>query len=345
VKLMQTRGAKRSMDNVLFEWLVNLLLIFVLIAVLVPLWYVIIVSLTPLKVNQLQGSNLFLPPTEWSLEAYKQLLIQDSFLRALINSCILTFSGVALNVILTTLTAYALTFKDLPGRNIFLTLILFTFLFNPGLVPTYLLVKDLGLLNTYAAIILPGAISVYNLLVMKTFFQNLPASLREAAILEWLSTGEGYYLAGFGQKGVNYNLDSKGDITLQGVPTPFTDQSMIPYIQLHNLVYNGNPAELAVRYHSFTTKAGRTEDPIQVYNTFASMPWQDTTSTFVIPPASNQVDINTYVNENLVQFVTGQKPLDPGTWNTFIQGLNGLGVSDWEAAAQKALQEKGLLPT
>jgi putative aldouronate transport system permease protein len=87
-------------------------------------------------------------------------------------------------MILTTLTAYGLTIKGLPGRNIILSLILFTFLFNPGLIPTYLLVKDLNLLNTFAAVILPGAISVFNLFVMKTFFQNLPSSLREAAIVD-----------------------------------------------------------------------------------------------------------------------------------------------------------------
>lgn len=173
------------MDNVVFDGVVNVLLIFVLIVTIVPLWYVIIVSFTPLKLTQIQGFSLWIPPTEWSFEAYKQLLGSDSsFLRALLNSCLITGSGVALNMVLTTLTAYGLTFKELPGRNIFLSLVLFTFLFNAGLVPTYLMVKNLGLLNTIPAVILPGGISVYNLFVMKTFFQNLPASLREAAIVD-----------------------------------------------------------------------------------------------------------------------------------------------------------------
>jgi putative aldouronate transport system permease protein len=156
----------------------------VLIVIIVPLWYVVIVSLTPLSANQLQGYNLFLPITQWSLEAYKQLLGSDAFVRALINSCIITVGGVTVNIILTTLTAYALTFRDLPGRNLFLSLILFTFLFNVGIIPTYLVVQDLNLLNTYPAVILPGAISVYNLFVMKAFFQNLPAALRESAIMD-----------------------------------------------------------------------------------------------------------------------------------------------------------------
>jgi putative aldouronate transport system permease protein len=181
---MKSKLARQSVDNVVFDWSITLLLVFVLIIILIPLWYVVIVSLTPLKVNMLQGFNLFLPPNQWSLEAYKQLLGQGAFLQALMNSCIITVSGVIVNMVLTTLTAYALTFKDLPGRNIFLSLIIFTFLFNAGLIPTYLMVQDLNLLNTYAAVILPGAISVYNLLVVKTFFQNLPSSLREAAIVD-----------------------------------------------------------------------------------------------------------------------------------------------------------------
>src|SRR5581483_7098607 len=120
------------------------------------------------------GYNLFLFPTQWSFEAYRQLMSQDSFLHALFNSIVLTVMGIIINMVLTTLTAYGLIFKDMPGRNLFLTLILFTFLFNAGLIPTYLMVKNLNLLDTIPAVILPGAISVYNLLVMKTFFQNLP---------------------------------------------------------------------------------------------------------------------------------------------------------------------------
>ncbi len=177
-------GKPKNMGDTTFDGGVNLFLILVLLITFIPIWYAVIVSLTPLELTKSQGYNLFLPPTQWSLEAYRQLLGQDSFLNALLMSCLITGSGVAIDMILTTLTAYALTFKDLPGRNIFLTLIIFTFLFNAGLIPTYLMVKNLNLLNTIPAVILPGAISVYNLLVMKTFFQNLPSSLRESAIVD-----------------------------------------------------------------------------------------------------------------------------------------------------------------
>jgi putative aldouronate transport system permease protein len=183
---MVTFAAKRNQNKKRAkDWLVdlpiNLLLVGVLLITLIPLWFVLMVSLTPLGVN---GYNLFLSPTQWSIEAYKQLLGQDTFLRALVNSLIITGGGVLVNMLLTVLTAYALTFKELPGRKLFLVLILFTFLFNAGLVPTYLLVKNLGLIDTYWAVILPGGISVYNLLVVKTFFQNIPEALREAATID-----------------------------------------------------------------------------------------------------------------------------------------------------------------
>ncbi len=182
VARMQAGAVGKTIST--FDWMVTALLVLVLLIALVPLWYVFIVSVTPLELTKLQGYNLFLLPTQWSFEAYTQLLSQDFFVHALFNSVVLTFSGVAVNMILTTLTAYGLIFKDMPGRNLFLTLILFTFLFNVGLIPTYLMVKNLNLLDTYFAIILPTGISVYNLLVMKAFFQNIPSSLRESAIVD-----------------------------------------------------------------------------------------------------------------------------------------------------------------
>jgi len=167
-----------------FDWGVLAFLLIVLLITFIPLWYVVIISFTPLQLTKAGGYNLFLPPTQWSFEAYRQMLSQDAFAHAFFNSVVLTVSGVTVNLILTTLTAYALTFKGLPGRNIFLTLIIFTFLFNVGLIPTYMVVKNLNLLDNYLAIILPGGINVYYLLVMKVFFQNIPASLRESALID-----------------------------------------------------------------------------------------------------------------------------------------------------------------
>ena len=164
-----------------------------------------------------------------------------------------------------------------------------------------------------------------------------------AKFLEWTNSGEGYYLAAFGQAGVHYKLDAQGNISTDGVPVPFYSHEAAPINQLRALVYNNSPAELKARYNSFKTKNGRTIDPTQIYQTIASMSWQDQTSSFVIQPASNQADINRYVDENLVQFITGQKPLSDASWTTFINGLDNLNVSDWEAQANQTLKAQGFL--
>ncbi|GCE05973.1 carbohydrate ABC transporter permease [Dictyobacter aurantiacus] len=167
-----------------FDWGLAVFLVIVILITFIPIWYAVVVSVTPLELTKESGYNLFLSPLHWSFAAYVQLFSQDSFLQALWNSLVLTTMAIIINMVLTTLTAYGLIFKDMPGRNLILTLILFTFLFNAGLVPTYILVKNLNLLDTYMAIILPNAVSVYNMLVMRAFFQNIPASLRESAIVD-----------------------------------------------------------------------------------------------------------------------------------------------------------------
>jgi putative aldouronate transport system substrate-binding protein len=162
-----------------------------------------------------------------------------------------------------------------------------------------------------------------------------------AKFLEWTNSGEGYYLTAFGQKDVHYKLDAQGNVTGEGAPIPFYSHEAAPINQIRSLVYNNSEAELKARYNSFKTKNGRTIDPIQIYQTIAAMPWQDQTSAFVIQPAANQGDINRYVDEALIQFITGQKPLNDGNWNAFIKGLDNLNVSDWEAQANQNLKDGG----
>ncbi|HEY4384016.1 MAG TPA: hypothetical protein VGN34_06010, partial [Ktedonobacteraceae bacterium] len=136
-KLLKKKGGEESKFT-LFDYFVVAFFIFVLLITFIPLWYVVVVSFTPLELTKTSGYNLFLPPTQWSLAAYQQLLSQNEIVQSLINSVILTVSSVAVNMVLTTLTAYGLIYKNLPGRNLLLTLFLFTFLFNAGLIPTYL---------------------------------------------------------------------------------------------------------------------------------------------------------------------------------------------------------------
>lgn len=164
-----------------------------------------------------------------------------------------------------------------------------------------------------------------------------------ARFLEWLNSGEGYYMASFGQKDVNYSLDAQGNVTTSGVPTPFTVAAAQPFIQIRNLSLNNSPSELTVRYPGYQTQNGRTIEPMKVLQQFSSMPWEDGTKLGAIRPASNQADIDSYIEQGLVQFVTGRKALDSGAWNAFIQGLGNLNVSSWETQAVQNLKDKGLL--
>lgn len=171
-------------DEIGFQILVNGFLLTVLIVILLPLWRVVMTSFTPLDIFNKEGVPFFLLPWQWSLAAYEQLLGQPSFLRATLNSVVITVSGTALSLTLTVPLAYALSTRTLPGRNLITTLILFTFLFHPGLVPHYLLVTKLGLTNNFLAVILPPAVSVYNTLVMKSFFEGIPEEIKEAARMD-----------------------------------------------------------------------------------------------------------------------------------------------------------------
>jgi putative aldouronate transport system permease protein len=177
----------RSWDEIGFQFLVNAFLLGVLLVVIIPLWRVIMMSVTPIG-NMDNGTfGMWINPAQWSFEAFSQLLTHPNFLRSLGNSVFITVVGTAFNLLMTIPLAYALSVPTLPGRRLFIGFILFTFLFNPGLVPTYLVVTRLGLRDSFAAVILPTAISVYNTLVMKSFFEGLPEDLKEAARIDGAS--------------------------------------------------------------------------------------------------------------------------------------------------------------
>ena len=143
-------------DDILFQILVNGFLITILVIVIIPLWRVLIMSVTPLNFIDTKAFGLWLEPRKWSFEAYKQLLSHPSFVRATTNSIIITLGGITINMLLTVPFAYALSNPDLPGRKFFITMVMIPFLFNAGLIPTYLVVQKLSLIDTYWAVILPG---------------------------------------------------------------------------------------------------------------------------------------------------------------------------------------------
>ncbi|MDR1072050.1 MAG: carbohydrate ABC transporter permease [Treponema sp.] len=171
----------------MFYILLDILLVFVLVIVAIPMWSVITLSFKP---NDFIGSNLegmFLPPWRWSTAAYKALLGNNGFLTSFLNSLKIFVFGVATALFLTVPLAYALSIKTLPGRKLLNILILMPYLFNVGIIPAYLVVTKLGLTNHLAAIFLPTAISTYNCLIMRGFFEGIPDELKESARIDGAS--------------------------------------------------------------------------------------------------------------------------------------------------------------
>ena len=176
-----------SRGDRLFDTALIIILTLFALAVFVPLWYVLVMSMTPLKVWT-STWGWFIPPFDQiTFAGYKQLLTSERLPRSFAVSVGITVAGTALNLIVTTMMAYPLSLSHFRLRNILLLAVLFTLLFNGGLIPTYILVRDLRLMDSYWALILPNLVSAWNLLVMKAFFESLPVEMREAARIDGAS--------------------------------------------------------------------------------------------------------------------------------------------------------------
>jgi putative aldouronate transport system permease protein len=157
------------------------LLLFAL-ATLYPLWYEICLSFS--SADEVTKGGSFLWPKQFTLDSYRTLLGTNMIWQTYFNTAFVTVVGTILSVLLTAATAYPLTKSILPGRKWFIFGILFTMMFSGGVIPTYLLVKQLGLLNSLWSLILPGMITAYNALVMMSFFQTIPAEIEESAEMD-----------------------------------------------------------------------------------------------------------------------------------------------------------------
>ncbi|SDS22857.1 carbohydrate ABC transporter membrane protein 2, CUT1 family [Paenibacillaceae bacterium GAS479] len=152
---------------------------------LLPLVNILAVSLS--SNEAILSGKVFLLPIEMNVQAYAILFKGTPVLNAFQNSLILTVSGTVVAMLLTFLAAYPLSRQDFYSRKFFTLAIVFTMIFSSGVIPQYLLVKSLGLINSYWAIWLPAAISAYNMLIMKNYFENLPVELEEAARIDGAS--------------------------------------------------------------------------------------------------------------------------------------------------------------
>ncbi|MCI8543065.1 MAG: carbohydrate ABC transporter permease [Lachnospiraceae bacterium] len=169
---------------------VGLIVIYVLItllafACLYPFLNVLACSLS--GYNPVLTGKVTFYPIEFTMEAYKQVLGRSTIWVAMRTTILVTLLGTALSLVLTIFAAYGLSIQDLPGRSLMTGLILFTMYFGGGMIPTFLVVKGVGLYNTLGALFIPQSISVFNFIVMRTFFRELPDSLQDAARIDGAS--------------------------------------------------------------------------------------------------------------------------------------------------------------
>ncbi|MBB3110127.1 putative aldouronate transport system permease protein [Paenibacillus phyllosphaerae] len=153
------------------------------IVTLFPLYYVLVVSFTDShEFAEKNGFILF--PTNWSLAAYEYLFSTSAFINAAAVSTFLATVGTALSLIVTAAMAFSLSRKRLRGRQFMLVAIVITLLFNPGIIPPYLVVKELGLINSVWSLIIPVLTSGWYVILMKSFFDSIPVELEEAAMID-----------------------------------------------------------------------------------------------------------------------------------------------------------------
>ena len=176
---------KTSIPERVFSVFNIVLLSLVALSCLYPFVYILSISLSSAAEASREGLHLY--PREISFAAYEMVLGNSDIINGFINSVMRTAIGTVLSVVATCVAAYPLARKEMPLRSNFIFFIMFTMLFNGGLVPNYLLIKNLGLFNSMWSLILPMTLTAFSIVIVKNFFQSLPESFAEAARIEGAS--------------------------------------------------------------------------------------------------------------------------------------------------------------
>ncbi|WP_211745774.1 carbohydrate ABC transporter permease [Paenibacillus sp. Marseille-Q4541] len=160
-------------------------LTFAVLIVVLPLVYVVVASFMDPSVLLSQGLSFKM--SDWSIEGYQKILSNPAMIRGFGNAVLYSVSFAILTVLVSICAGYALSDDRLKGKGFFMTLFIITMFFGGGLIPTYLLVKNLGLIDTVWAVIIPGAVNVWNIILSRTFFKGVPNELKEAANVDGAS--------------------------------------------------------------------------------------------------------------------------------------------------------------
>ena len=178
--------SKKSRGDKVFDIVLISISLLIILVIAYPLYFVIIASFS--QPEAVLGGKLRLLPVGFNLESYKMVLTERKVWVGYRNTLLYTVFGTFINLVLTTLAAYALSRKDMPWRTPLTFIISFTMLFGGGMIPVYMVVRNLHLTDTPWAMIIPNAIATYNLLVMKNYFQSsIPEELQEAAAIDGCS--------------------------------------------------------------------------------------------------------------------------------------------------------------
>lgn len=182
---------RKTIGDIAMDVVVYTILTVISIMMVLPFVYVIVTSF--IGESDIIAGTLFKNPgnIRFTLDAYKEIFDMNGMggqvFRSLGVSVGVTLVGTIINLFLTTTMAYGLSRSDLDGKKIILNMVLFTMVVSGGMIPLFILVNTLGLYDTYAALILPGAISAYNMLIIRNFFMELPGELQEAASIDGCS--------------------------------------------------------------------------------------------------------------------------------------------------------------
>ncbi len=178
---MSTKTIKETKGRKVFNWINRIFLLVICLAIIVPIWNVLITSVAVDK--DVMGSDYLLVPHSFTLKNYQRVL-QSGYMQAFKNSIFVAFVGTALSMLISLPLGYALSRRELVGRNFWMKMLAFTLVFDVGIMPFYIVVKSLHLINSMAAIIVPVAVSTFNVIIIKNYMTSIPESLVESARLD-----------------------------------------------------------------------------------------------------------------------------------------------------------------
>ncbi len=183
---------KRCREDMIFDTIVFILLTVILIVVAYPLYWVIISSIS--YSSAVSGGRVLWKPVGFTMKGYMEVFKNSAVMKGFLNSIIYTVCGVCINLVVTLPTAYALSRDRFGGKKIVTLFYMVTMFFGGGLIPTYLVIRNLHMLNTMWALVLPGCLSVYNMIVARTFFKsNISEELYEAAEIDGCTQGQFFF--------------------------------------------------------------------------------------------------------------------------------------------------------